>query len=521
MFCAIPFIAEKQVRESALFAHHFSFSAFIFLQRNLARMPPFLEGLAYSETVMLADLYMEAERLVFASPHSFFPQTSLLIWFIGAFCGISSAQASFILIFFQIILAALVSVYIFNIINFNVNSFRSRILFGLIAFLATSSNMMFSIGVGYRDLGLLMLLLLFCYLFHRGHRCRLDSVVMLLLALGATLGSPLAALIMIQFFSLFSVLWEERTVFVYALLPLSYMVYAACSYTISLKNYANFAWEGFKDFFIAICSGNLPARVSPWERLTVPTKEDIYVASLSYFSLLLLSLTVTVLLTAILMEKGQRSKSKEKEALLSATCLCLWLMLILTAATYLGASVKNEVSFSDIRTIVILFVSTMLSFAFTLKRLIEKVSGKKYLMLTVTVLLLLSFLRLVYENYPKSIFDPVNVVEDDRLSLISVHYAGLHILKFYREGEIVIDYKTSIKLWARLTLKGYGKKLLSEKTLVTNLSCNPFKKIIIFDVNGLEYPSLYTSLEAYKKAYNLSLTRNKIYDSGSILIALT
>jgi hypothetical protein len=483
-------------------------------------MTPFLEGLACSETMMLAELYREAGSLVFASPHSFFPQTPILIWFIGVFCGLSSAQASFILIFFQITLTAFVSLYIFKIINFNVNGCGSTVLCGLIALLATSSNMMLSIGLGYRDLGFLILLLLFCYLFHRGHRDERSSVMMLLLALGATLGSPLAALLMVPFFLLFSVFWKERTVCVYALVPLSYMVYAAYSYTLSLKNYATFAWEGFKDFFIAIYTGNFPMRVTPWIRLTVPTKEDIYVASASYFSLLLLSLTVAVLLTAILMEKGRRPGIKEKEALLSSTCLCLWLMLIIAAATYLGASVKTEVSFSDIRTIVIVFVSTMLSLAFTLKKFIVKVAGNKYLLLTVIVLLLLSFLRLVYETYPKSIFDPVNVVEDDRLSLISVHYVGLHVLKFYRDGEIVIDYKTSIKLWPKLTLKGYERKLLSEKTLITNLSFNP-KRIIIFDVNGLKYPSLYTSAEAYKKACNLSLIRNKIYDSGSIVIAST
>jgi hypothetical protein len=519
-FVSLVYMITQKVYEieSASVVTFFSIAVFVFLQRNIIKLPPFFEGVTLSEIGMLAHQYNEVGKIVLTSAHSYFFQTPFLVYIIGRICGISPVYVSYIMIFCYIALIALVGLYILKITKMNVDSPRLALIPALLAFFMISSNSMLSLYIGYRDIGLSMLLLLMCYLFHRGHKRKIDPVVILLLIFGATLGSPIAALLMILFFSLFSVLWRRQTLGFYALVPLSYMIYAGYSYTLSLKRYATFAWEGFMDFFKEILSGKLPERVTPWERLTNPTREDIYVASATYLSLLLLSVIVATLLTLIWMQEMHRVERNEKGALLRSTCLCLWFALAVVVVAYVGASVKPEVPFSDIRTIVVIFISALLPFAFALRQFFTKISANKFLLLLTIGLLALSSLRTVYETYPKSIYDPINVVEDDRLSSMSVYYVGRYIQNFYTEGAIVIDYKTDIKIWPRLSSESYEKRLLSESALISPSARFLTKRIIVFDINGLRYPSLYIPLDVYKQAYNLSLTRNRLYDNGATVI---
>jgi len=189
----------------------------------------------------------------------------------------------------------------------------------------------------------------------------------------------------------------------------------------------------------------------------------------------------------------------------------MWLTLLIVVVTYVGASVKTEVPFSDIRTIVIIFILTLLPFTFTSNKLLTKINAKKTFLILVLALMILSSLRTIYEAYPKSIYDPINVVEDDRVDLRSKYYVGDFLNSFCAKGFVALDYKTYLATYTYQLAGNYKAELLSESSLSLN-------NIVVFDINGLRYGSIYISSEVYAEAYDLILTQNLIYNSGNITI---
>lgn len=493
----------------------FALSLFIFLQRNLMRFPLLLNDLHFSETIVLAQFYAENGKLIFPTSHSYFPQTPLIIYTLSRICGFSPTFASYTIFLYYITFITTLGLYIFK------ETLSSSTLISLsLTFFTISSNLLLSIDIGYRDLGLLVLILVMFFLFRRNRGERRNSIIMLLTVFGITLGAPTANLLLIIFFLLLSILWKHRTVIIYALIPLSYTIYTGYAYMVSLKRYASFAWEGFIEFLNEIISGNIHERVLPWKRTVIPTREDMIISSISYLSLLLTALLTALILTAIWLKEKQITPIKGTKPLLHATCLSIWITLIIATITYIGASVKPEAPFSDIRTIIIIFTSTLIPIAFISKEFLTKISKNHLLPALFAILLVISSLRIVYDIYPKSINDPIYAVEDARLSLFSAHHVGLFIKKYYLEGAIIIDYKTSRNIWPHFMLKPYDKQLLSSESLLWPSLRFPTKRIIVFDMNGLKYPSLYISPDAYKQAYNLSLTKNRIYNNGAVIIVL-
>jgi hypothetical protein len=317
---------------------------------------------------------------------------------------------------------------------------------------------------------------------------------------------------MIPLFLLVSILRKRISDSLYAIIPATYMIYSATSYLSSIKNYTIFALEGFAGFFQDLLRLEFPTRVIPWQRVTSISAQDTFLTSAAYLSLLLLSAIVSLLYILRWMRRKGKSEGVSRDSLMKASCLVLLSTVAISALTYTGVSTRPEVSFSDIRTIVMIFSSTLLLFSFTSKTTVTGLTRNRYVLLLILALLIMCSLRVIYSANPKSISDSINVIEDPRLDHISTDYCRAFLNSFYAEGSIAIDYKTMLRLES-FQSRFYKISLISNATLG-----NPFYTFIVFNVNGLNFRSVYVSSEAYGEAYNMSLTQNIVYSSGDIMV---
>jgi hypothetical protein len=186
--------------------------------------------------------------------------------------------------------------------------------------------------------------------------------------------------------------------------------------------------------------------------------------------------------------------------------------------TYIGTSTKPETTFSDIRTIAIVLVSLLLPSQFIFKQLIKKIGANKFLLAFVSILMIFASLRTIYEVYPKSIHDPIYVVEDERLGSTAIYLGGEYINSYYKTGGIIADYKTINRIGILLPYPLYEKRLINETTLTDAFLLFPLRSILVFNIAGIRYLSTYHTSEAYIAAYNFGLMHNRLYDNGVILI---
>jgi hypothetical protein len=343
--------------------------------------------------------------------------------------------------------------------------------------------------------------------------------IALLLSIGVTLGDPTSALVMVPFFILVSLIGDRKIDFLYALIPLSYLTYSATSYIVSIRKYSRFAISGFVEFLVEIIQLQFPERIIPWKRTISLSPWDAYITSIGFLSLLLVSGIIGLFYLIDWTRSESPTRISGKKLLTNTAGLTLLAMTAVSGITYVGASVRGETTFSDIRTIAMLFASSLLAFSFSSRDISNFLSKQDKLRLVLTVLLLFTSLRVVYGVYPKSIYDPPNVVEDIRLGSDSVFiYANFHN-NYYKSGGLVIDWKTHNRIQEAIQDTDYEKRWLNATTLDYPFASDPSKSIIVFNVAGLDTPSVYHPPIAYEAAYNYSLNHNRIYDNGVVVAA--
>ena len=211
--------------------------------------------------------------------------------------------------------------------------------------------------------------------------------------------------------------------------------------------------------------------------------------------------------------------AKRRDSLSNAFLVCLSFWVFVAAMTYIGSSIRPETSFSDIRTITIVLMSILLPFSFASKKFISRVKSRRILLCCLIVLIAVASIRTVYEITPKSIEDPIYVVEDSRLGSTNIINVADFLNENYGTGGIVGDYKTLNRIGGLLPNSNYEKRFLNETTITEPFSRFPNKSILVFNIAGLSYPSIYHSNESYVAAYNFSLSHNQLYDNGIVVIA--
>lgn len=466
----------------------------------------YVERLSHSETFLRAQSYRETGFLVFDSSHSYFFQHSLVLHFLNSVCGIPSQWSVYISLSFYAILVALIGVFILKetyelVEDWNTGS-------SVIPPLVALSLVSFAYGER-SELALPLMFLLLCYLFDAGFSNRRKSVIILLFVLGITFGSTTSIFVMIPFFFLFSFFRRRTGAIMYALIPLTYLIYAGYTYTLSLKRYSEFVWEGFLNFLGEIMRGGFPVRIVPWGRSTIPTMEDMYITSAAYVSLLALSVIIVFVAVFFWVKPPRKYNRNDENALFRAGLVATSLVLGIVLIAYIGASVNPEVPFSDIRTILIVSLTLLVPFLFLSRTLLKRINANKALLILLVSLMIVASLRTYYEVYPKSVHDPVNAVEDVRIAPLSVYYVGDFLRTFKTEGVITFDYKTG-RASAYLSREHFQCSIFTSRLTPST--------VVVFDINGLKLGSLYTATEAYAEAYNLILTQNVIYSNGNITI---
>jgi positive regulator of sigma E activity len=210
------------------------------------------------------------------------------------------------------------------------------------------------------------------------------------------------------------------------------------------------------------------------------------------------------------LEKGKKIKD---DALVQVAIIYLFPILCVVLLTYIGASVQPEVSFSDVRTTVLGYLGFLLLFSFASKTLLSRLADRRFLLLIVTALLILSSFRVVYQDFPKSYQDPILVVEDNRVDLREIGYASVFLFSYYQSGNVLYDYKMTQAIDMGLLVKApYKASMMSSTT--TDFSA----AFLVFDINGLKYPSSYVPQDVYAQAYQTGLNENLVYNNGAVVI---
>jgi len=499
------------------------FSSIFFLTwRSNFFTAEFMENSLNSEMTVMTHEYARQNTLVFNYTHSYFFLQPLTMYFLSSVGGFSSEIGIYLSLVTYGFLASLLGILIFKtmqrkLIDKNQKKGIVTIIPSLVAFMSISFAYSERSGRA-TDFSILLTLIAMWFLFSYGFENRSKSLIIILAILGITLGNTDGILLLISFFLLLS-FFGKKTAIVYALIPIGYLLFSAYSYTTSLGTYTRSALTGFIEFLHQILYGEIPQRVMPWQRASILAQPDIIMCSAAYLSIFVLSLTFAIMLLLFLVRKRNKTNKGKKDAF-QVTCLT-WLLLWLSIAVvaYMGASVRPESSSSDIRTIAIVLLSLTLPFICISTRLIDHISSRKVLLLCLILLTIIASIRTVYEVNPKSVNDPILVVEDDRLGLTSIYSVSDFINAYYKNGGIVGDYKVLIHIGKYLQPQKYESRLLNETTLSEPFESFPDKSIIAYTIAGTEYPSIYHPPEAYAAAQNFSANHNRLYDNGIVTIA--
>jgi hypothetical protein len=486
----------------------------------------FVESRSNNQDYTNAGLFSQTGHIAFLVPHSYFFLWSEIVSFLNTICGLPLSSVVYINFLVDVTFTALVSILIFRLVKKKIDAYSSKsalfnILPPLIAVLSISFANSTRGGFAF-----VLFFLLFWLIFDGRYKNRSNQVLLIILVLAITWGSTVGALFLIPFFFIASIFSTRNKLF-YSFIPLSYMIYAATSYVLSIKGFATSAWTGFTIFFQNLLAGQFPNRTLPWNRGSISPPGDSYITSAAFLSLFLLALLTALILT-FSREKAQKTSSYPenfKLASFKSAVICVWFFLGIVAITYFGTVAVQETSSSDIRTIAAVFITLALPFFFSSDKLLKKINKKAILLILITLVLIAS-LSSIYQVQTKSINDPISVVEDARLEPFSVYYTG-DFLGSYINGTsaqvaylnatvpptIICDYKTRLNL---------QPDFVNELNFI-EFSGSIFPSVsgsyfLMFDNNGLRFGSLYDSPANYETANNLTENQSIIYTSGNITI---
>ena len=158
-----------------------------------------------------------------------------------------------------------------------------------------------------------------------------------------------------------------------------------------------------------------------------------------------------------------------------------------------------------------MFAAIILPLIFTSKKFLQVINTKKILLLLIVFLMFFSSMRIIYNIYPQAIADPINAIEDSRMTKTNI---GSFMNNYYDKlagGKIVID-RTQISR----SQDAYTTKFLSTNSLSSIYDSDT---LLIFNIHGLLYGSIYIPENTYFEAYNFSLGGNLLYNNGEIIIS--
>jgi hypothetical protein len=351
-------------------------------------------------------------------------------------------------------------------------------------------------------------------LFDRGLKTWSHTVTMLLLVIGMTFSGSDVILILVPFFVVLSIRHRgSGKEGLLSLIPLSYLTLAGALYVIKLMSYVNFAWTGFLTFLQTAFQGQVVETVVPLNRAIALTRQDVILTSLGYLSLMFLSLITVTASTVVVLKR--RGSDRQDRDLLSSASVCLWIALVIATVGYIGTRSMPQTSSSDTSTTSILFLTMLLPFAFISRSFNSNLTRHKLLCIFVILLIALSSIRPIYEVYPKSIGDPVNILEDIRHTYsVAVNDAWWFVASHYPSGLIIGDYSA---------LNPNVQQMISGPyALIGGFARSysyPKAAVLMLSTGEGAHPSIVHSSEVYQVALSFAGVHDRVYDNGAMFIA--
>jgi len=512
---------EPKAKKKFIWITLFLSSIFYLIWRSSLNTPYFLDNTRNLETILLSRQYDISGHLVFDSAHSYFFLQPVVLHILCDVGGFSSDLAVCISLLLFGSLSALIGILFYKTLTQRIEIGYQRkvltnLMFPLISFALVS--FVYSERSGYAIYFSTLLTVIALWFITKKEFTKVtESIVLLLLILGITFGDTNGILILIPYFLVYAVLRKKEFI-LFSIIPLAYLIFCAELYTLSLKRYTASAISGFVGFINELISGQLPERTIPWQRASTRTYEDLLISSLTHLSLVTISIII-VMVSILVWVKRSNRVIMSKESVHRSIIVCLLLWLCIATISYIGASVRPETPFSDIRTITLVLLSLLLPFSFLSKKFISCIESRKALMPIIIILLILSSMRTLYEVRPKNTYDPIIAVEDVRLGSTGIYVLADFLNSYYQTGGIVADYKTFNRIGRFLPDSQYEKRFLDETTLTKPFARFPYRSLLIFNIAGVTYPSIYHPQEAYMAAYNFSVSHNRLYDNGIVVIA--
>ncbi|OIQ58996.1 hypothetical protein [Neomoorella thermoacetica] len=443
-----------------------------------------------SETVSLAQHY-EAGKIFYLNAHSYFFSLPYLIYIVHKLMNLNYIHSKNVLMFFILLLISCMGVYFYRNFQDNDKGFVKIASAALISFSFTISP-----GLGYREMGTLLFILAMIYWLKHSNGGTKDIIGFIILIIGASIGSPISCLIIIFVFGINWIL--TRKVNPYVIISLSWMIYAGFLYLTYLRSYIYSAWNGIYEFIDSLLNFRFEDRIIPFARTIVWLPIDTFFLSISYIASLML--VILCLFCYIKFIKNHQNLIP-KALFLSAIIL-----LLIGTGTYVGASVMPEKTFSDIRTIAISFLFVILPLLFIV--IFPEVKGK--LTSVLVILFILASSRLFFDVYPKSIQDPINVLEDIRITgenTIKTSYFIKDKVITPNNNHVFSDYKIGLLLGALLFNSNFP-----------TYSLYPDRSIISYNRMGIKFDSIYLKKDTYNKLITITDKSDLFYDNGSDII---
>jgi hypothetical protein len=514
-------------------------TSFLYLLFNLQHIDTLGEGVILSEVAMLAEEYGRQGVIVRISAHSYFFQAPFLAYTLNQICGLPVHHAVFLEQGAIILLLALLSLYLQTRIHAMIPKPTPLYLFlaCIVPFALVASGTRIwvpGLTVNYRDIGSYLAMVGITYIAVNGLTRRRDYVTMLLLVLGVVLGSPPAAIVLILFFTVYSLFTKQLGPAVYAILPLFYIISSAGLYMRSLMRYGDVALTGVLSAIVeVVTTGSFPD--SPDRPYMVPYG-DRTIETFTYLAILGVAGVVIGLRYAPHFRRSRirlprvyrflswlrlrqiRIVHPRYATLFLVLVVTLWVTLFVT----LGATVMPETTFSDIRTIVFSFLLVVLPILFVTPPVYRQLQQLREQRLVLTGLLLLLCMTALLKPasvFPKSSLDAPYVIEDRRLSQ-TIGHAKTVLFTYYPMGAVYFDYKSNLQIVRFMAVNRtfVFRDVFYNISLISTLSTLR-DSVAFFDRRGVTEPSLYLNVTDYRTAYSLSLAANIVFDDGAIIIS--
>ena len=480
-------------------------STFIFVYFSIAEnrfyLEPTINGFGTYEAAERSKEYSDEGHLVIQDPKSYFPLTAILAYDLNIIMRIPQSVSALLLSGLYIFLVTITCVLILQR-NENVSFLTLPASLALI----TNPLMGTLVGtIGYNFFDTPFLFLSLYFLINREKSSRKTSLIILILIIGSSISGTRATIIAIMLFAILAVYSFQWSIVVYSIIPLAYLLYSAWNYVMKLS-YLMDIIQALKTFFFEAFSWS-EMRILPTQRTQLTTYADVLISIIGSLSLIILSFLLMIYLLL-------HFKLKVKERSLSYALITTLLYIqTLFAIFYIGGSVLPEQTVSDVRILLLPLSYWVLPFISLLEG--EKIKRNKILSIILVVLLSFSSFFTIGHIYPKSFQDPINVVEDLRLNREQTLYFA-HFAKVYLKDSFYADYAT-LRIISPFFF--YSKT----PTIPTLLPAkkNGILGLVVFNIDGLKYGSLYYTKSYYESLYDSSIKETSLlYNSGKVFVIL-